>query len=91
MSSEMDSCMKFIQDTAVMRLTLKEHYDQLEIKQVRIHPDTLAHLIGSSDIMKFMLPVMNENEKLSRIAGFDVKDDLSVPKGELYYVVKRND
>ena len=94
MISEMDPCMKFIQDTAMMRLKLKEYYDMLEIKQVRIHPDTLREIIKSEYIsayMQFTKPESEIEDKLSRIAGFNVRDDLKVPKGEYYYVVKRND
>ena len=92
--SEMDPCMKFIQDTAVMRLKLKEYYDMLEIKQVRVHPDTLTDIIRSEYIrsyIQFNKPELEIENQLSRIAGFDVRDDLKVPKGEYYYVVKRND
>ena len=91
MIGDMDPCMKFVQDTAVMRLTLKENYDMLEIKQVRVHPDTIAYIIGSSDMLKFMVSDVKEEDKLSKIVGFQVKDDDTVPKGEYYYVVKRND
>lgn len=92
--SEMDPCMKFIQDTAVMRLKLKEYYDMLEIKQVRVHPETLTDIIHSEYIKSYIQlskPELVVEDQLSRIAGFNVRDDLSVPKGEYYYVVKRND
>lgn len=94
MIGDMDPCMKFVQDTAVMRLTLKEHYDMLEIKQVRIHPDTLSDIIHSEYVKSYLTltkPELKVEDQLSRIAGFDVRDDLKVPKGEYYYVVKRND
>ncbi len=77
---------EFMQKVQLFKHKIEENYDNMEILQIQMHPNTLKDILISNEILQLRPPNIYDNNR--KLFGFEVVVDHKIEEGECRFVVR---